>query len=470
VIPGGYSGRRSAGQHRTCFIYERLKSSMCCCGIIMVNGSSSYDAVPDLPAGSNSDSGGLSDLHEESGLAPRPSGLGYNDGSFSHGLGALRGIAAVGVVVFHAFLFVPIDGIHTPHQMGPDLSDPSLTTQHFFLGLFNGSGLVTLFFVLSGCVLALSLDRKPSFALGDWPGYLMRRGLRLYPLLIVAATSGALLQIAIGFNALEAASTWAHQQYQVPNEDLLFAWFKNAMGASSSLNSPGWSIRVELIASALFPVLYLLSRGPVRACLTFAGLILAMFIVPGTFADMHVFLFCFFVGAVVPRVGQAVVSYIYTWSDTARWLAVAATLLAFMFSRRLIDPFSHASGPVILTESLCAGFVVALTLYGRPLKFFRNSVVQWLGRASYGIYLFHLIVLFALAHIFLPAWSASGILEEVLLVVLLLAGTMFVTLPLAWLSYNALEYPFQRLGGGLEVRLRETVGWLKSSMIRSDQC
>ena len=107
------------------------------------------------------------------------------------------------MVIFHVFLVLPISGIDAPHA--------ELVAQHLFFGFFNGRGLVTLFFVLSGCVLALSLNRAPSFGIRTLPGYWVRRGFRLYSLLILAATLGALLQVNIGTGAIPSASDWVNR-------------------------------------------------------------------------------------------------------------------------------------------------------------------------------------------------------------------------------------------------------------------
>ena len=90
---------------------------------------------------------------------PTPAGIAYDNASYSLGLGALRGFAALGVVIFHVFLFIPIGGIELPHEEDLTFSSTTLLAQHLFLGLLNGRALVTMFFVLSGCVLGLSLDR-----------------------------------------------------------------------------------------------------------------------------------------------------------------------------------------------------------------------------------------------------------------------------------------------------------------------
>ena len=385
--------------------------------------------------------------------AAEPSGVAYDNASFSAGLAALRAFAAIGVVVFHVFLFVPLDEIQEPHVEYWDPSDPSLFAQHLFLALFNGRGLVTLFFVLSGCVLAMSLRNRTSFGLAEMPGYLMRRGLRLYPLLIVAASAGALLQLAIGTQDLLSASHWANWHYAIGEEDLAWEWFKNAIGQSNTLNSPAWSIRVELIASALFPVLFYLSLEPLRATLTLLALVLAMFLVPGSLGDMHVFAFSFFIGALVPRYGQAAVRRFGAHKLIIRRVALVSIILIFMFARRSIDPTSLDAAPVVLVESLCSGAIVALTLYRPPPRLFLHPAIQWLGQVSYGIYLLHLIVLFALGHAFMPVTPWESHAQAGIALVGLTLATTAVTIVLAWMSYELLEDPLQRLGRTIDRRL-----------------
>jgi peptidoglycan/LPS O-acetylase OafA/YrhL len=387
---------------------------------------------------------------------PQPSGIAYDNRSYSLGLGALRGIAAIGVVIYHVFLFVPIGGIDLPHSMPLDLSHLHLLAQHLFLALFNGRGLVVLFFVLSGCVLSLSLDRRPGFGPADVPGYLVRRGMRLYPLLILAASAGALLQMIIGPNALPAASSWANWHYDVPREALPYEWFKNAIGYSNSLNSPAWSIGVELVASAIFPVLYFLSLRPIRAAVSLVCLVVAMFAIAPLPGNLQIFAFSFFVGALIPRYGRTVARWYEALGPVGRRLLLLAALLPFMFGRRLILTFHPSVAATTLVESLCAGVVVSLILFRPCPRLFATPLLQWLGRVSYGIYLLHIIVLFALAYLVLPYLSTEGTGAAISAILVLGAGTLVIVLPLSWATYGALEDPMQRLGSRWDRQLRRT--------------
>ena len=69
-----------------------------------------------------------------------------------------------------------------------------------------------------------------------------------------------------------------------------------------------------------------------------------------------------------------------------------------------------------------------------------SSLLRWLGKYSYGIYIFHMLVSFVYAA-FLHAHIHSKVVLHIAVVVCNLA----ITLPLAWLSYHFYEQPFLRL-------------------------
>lgn len=381
--------------------------------------------------------------------SPQISGIAYDNASFSPGLGALRGIAALGVVLFHVFLVLPIAGIDAPHLERFAPQNGPLLAQHLFLAVFNGRGLVVMFFVLSGCVLAMSLQRASSFGFRNLPGYWIRRGFRLYPLLILAATLGALLQLQIGSDEVDAVSVWATWHYNTPRDLLLWEWLKNVTAYSSSLNGPAWSITIELIASAIFPLLYLVALTRLGMLLGSIVLVSAMFLAPGdpeNYLRMNLFTFCFFIGAAIPLHGKRIHEAYIRLPDSTRKILLVSLVLTFMFARILINPTDPRPPSVILVESICAAALVTIVLFSSHERYFVSPVLQWLGRISYGVYLLHLIVLFALVHFALPLLPLGSTAEALNATVLLAAATLAITLPAAWLIYGVLERPLQQLG------------------------
>jgi peptidoglycan/LPS O-acetylase OafA/YrhL len=124
--------------------------------------------------------------------------------------------AAVLVVLFHGLLVFRVNGVDNPHLLPLNLSDPWLLVQQLLLCVANGPAYVTFFFVLSGTVLTLSLDRDPPAHPGAVLGYLIKRGFRLYPLLVFTAAAAALLQIYY-FEPLSylQATSWFNDSYKI---------------------------------------------------------------------------------------------------------------------------------------------------------------------------------------------------------------------------------------------------------------
>lgn len=151
------------------------------------------------------------------------------------GLDALRGIAALCVVIFHA----------RPQW------------------LVNGYLSVDLFFMLSGYVMARSFE--PRFAQGMTTGQFMRtRYWRLWPVLAI----GALLCLPL-FVGQYGAGLWP-----VALANLLLIPIP-VLGHTFLLNGPAWSIFFELLANALHAkVLWRLAR--VRIALMVAAMLVAL--------------------------------------------------------------------------------------------------------------------------------------------------------------------------------------------------
>lgn len=355
----------------------------------------------------------------------------------------------MGVLIYHVLMVLPVAGTNATNLQQVDVFDGDLLTQHVLLGFFNGRGLVVLFFVLSGCVLALSMDRRSNFKASNLPGYWVRRGFRLYPVLIVAATSGAILQWFVASAGVPYDSAWAEWHYNVPRDEIFVEWLKNISGLSASLNSPAWSIRVELLASLVFPLLYALTLRPVLAAVAVALSFVFMFILPRQEHDylhLHIFVFSFLLGALVPRYGRGLADRFGGLRPRTKVFVLTCVLLAFMFTRRLIDPINFVPKPVVIIESVASAFIVSLALFRQVPRFMHSPIVQALGRISYGIYLFHLIVLFGLVYLLFPLLPPAVGGSALLLSLLLCMLTIGITLPLAWYLYGAVEEPLQRFG------------------------
>ncbi|MGZ6674525.1 MAG: acyltransferase family protein, partial [Solirubrobacteraceae bacterium] len=151
----------------------------------------------------------------------------------NHALDGLRGLAALGVLTLHVWMFT-VQGAHGRDEL------VSLLTGELRLG-------VVLFFVLSGYLLAgpwvaSALDARPTPRLGR---FAVKRAARIVPAYWVAMLGSFWLLAGSGHDYEVSAG-------QLP----LFAAFgQNYVGAvAGKLDPPMWSLVVEVSFYAVLPL------------------------------------------------------------------------------------------------------------------------------------------------------------------------------------------------------------------------
>src|ERR1043165_7640264 len=100
------------------------------------------------------------------------------EGTRIRALDGLRGVAALSVVALHVLSAIPGFDAALEHWPGPDSTMAALEASPLRL-LWAGHAAVILFFVLSGFVLTLQLERSHSGA-SAYAVYVVRRLSRLY--------------------------------------------------------------------------------------------------------------------------------------------------------------------------------------------------------------------------------------------------------------------------------------------------
>jgi peptidoglycan/LPS O-acetylase OafA/YrhL len=158
-------------------------------------------------------------------------------------LDSLRGIAAVIVVLHHLMLAVP------------EASQGHFRLLDLPLSL-GGRFAVMLFFVLSGFVLALPYFADKHLAYGR---YLVRRFCRLYPPFAFAVLISAFLCWSLGGKSLPMVSSWLNDPWSnaVTTSVVMSHLLMEGIGKSQSidLDSPIWSLIIEMRVSFVFPLL-----------------------------------------------------------------------------------------------------------------------------------------------------------------------------------------------------------------------
>lgn len=364
------------------------------------------------------------------------------------GLTSLRGIAALAVVVQHCLLVLRISGNDDVFNAPMRLSDPWLLHQHALLMLFNGEAAVVLFFVLSGLVLTLSIQRDEPLGIATTIRYWIRRIFRLYPLLVAAAVmSAAFFTLAPAATQLPNASSWAVQHFNA--EVTANTLVKTGLGISNVLNPPVWTITIEIAASMLFPVFYLIATratalGKVIALCCFVFLTLAS---PVRFRYIEVYLIAFFLGALIVFHGRPFAVWVWSLGPAARSAFVVLIALVALAAKRLIAPEIWNDGLTALVISIACTAIVTVVYFGPRRGLLESPVLVRLGDISYGVYLIHFPVMITLLRLVAPHMPTTITPTATLAFHLALAGSVIaVTLPLAAMSFRFLELPLQNLG------------------------
>ena len=350
--------------------------------------------------------------------------------NYLHQLTSLRGVACLIVLFGHA---IQVFRYSQPRRPAPQAMMHDLVTY-----AFNAEAAVVLFFVLSGCVLSLSL-RKYTHMTGRIIGsFYVKRIFRIYPLLwfsIILAIAS--MVIARGWAGDGVFVGWLSRNLQTPVS--IRNTVASVTGLFTRYNGPMWSLRVELMYSVVFPLLFVLVRTPRLRVVTLVVLA-AIALLPLPHEVGTVFALSFGLGALIPLLPATL--------PRRHGLYALLAVGVLLYDRYALAPFALPERIADMIET-AAAFVVIRDLYasGRQYRFLLSKPVIAVGELSYGIYLLHLpvmLIVFSLAgHVLgtpailshpTPAQFGLGMVTAVL------------TTALAALTYTVLELPLHNMG------------------------
>lgn len=327
-------------------------------------------------------------------------------------LDGLRGLAVVAVLIYHAF--------------------PAVSP--------NGFAGVDIFFVLSGFLItSLLLRERATTGRVSLRHFYMRRILRLYPALVMAAVGVVVLAVLDG--DLGAALPG------VASALVYMSHVTIALGVDSGLLSHTWTLSLEEHYYLFWPVVLLgLLRGGWWRWASIAALAgLAVMVVPGVLPgalpEMYWRALAMMVGSVIGVLLHRRPALV----DGPYWGALGSLSLLLLAAAVLVPldlPRSLSQGPLGLPALLSV--IVILGFVGAPhsvgARVLSWSAFTWVGKRAYGLYLYHFpIVLSPLV---------PGTLERLGVVAPLvvdLTVALGLTVLVAWGSYRWVEVPFLRL-------------------------
>ncbi|MEL0007718.1 MAG: acyltransferase [Luminiphilus sp.] len=356
--------------------------------------------------------------------------------SFNPTLHALRGVAAMAVLMFHWYQFFPI----TIEALSPDATARTLLDPTIYLA-FGWLG-VPLFFVLSGYLLGAQVIESrlsAEFLRKFW----LRRLVRIYPAvwaeLIILLLLSTVIAGLISDKGMET----------LPLQFML--WVNLPPVMATPINLVWWTLPVELSFYALLPLLGLLVR--------YMGWRLLLCVAIAVTLGWRVWLFAttetnnyLSILPVLDSLPGVLLTFMLGFSinflpadlpmrQRRVGLAVALVLLLTLMQWQLIMGDVYWTGHWILVVwPPCVACCIAALVY-----FFRDPTPEWgwlnhgalvwLGHVSFGIYLWHFQVFRVLTLVYPDAWTTplSGF------------GALLIAVPatlgLAALSFYVVERP-----------------------------
>lgn len=349
------------------------------------------------------------------------------------------------VALCHCLLVLSVDGLNNIwFATLSEVAGVQSAITRFLLLFLNGGAAVVVFFVLSGYVLGLSLD-KSRLNIKRVSGFYIKRIFRLYPAHIVVLL--VIVGSLIGFHEykeFEAGSAWYSLWYQsnIGVDKVL----SNLSLAQVDLNHIAWSLQVELAGSLFLPAAYLIAR---KAALWLNFLVLLGLVGLSWYSTnlYLIFLYCFYAGLMLPQFSQQAGDLLSGSSGSMMLVLGAISLFCgytiagpgSLFGRVLFETFGGALVIAYLLNRENAG-----SWFNR---FLALNVINRLGRYSYSFYLLHFAVLYWIAYGMFHIVNA-GILASAPL--LFSFGLMLVSVPVTfWLSgmvYHYVEVPMVKMG------------------------
>ena len=334
---------------------------------------------------------------------------------------SLRGLAALTVAALHAtssLIQEPARGVLD--QIG----------YPFIRALTNGYGAVVAFFVISGFVLARSLDRN--LQAGQ---FAMTRILRLLPAASVAVGIFAVVFHYFGFTLYSGAS------YTPRNVAL------NMIMLRADIDRVMWSMKAEVAATPLIFFSTWLARhaGPKYLIALVATLFGLSFIGQYCHAigdDSNLGpLFAFPVGVWLHFQGRAIVNRL---SPAVATTAACASMAAFC----ACSFFNTVASFGLLVECASAAILVGLIASHDTTRLFAPldlGPARFYGKISYSFYLLHPLSLWSSASLARYLSQTDPALPISIIAVIAAAYSVAATTPFGYLSWRFIELPAMNL-------------------------
>lgn len=354
-------------------------------------------------------------------------------------LDSVRGLAALSVIAGH---FIASYGL--PQMIAFFSKTP--------LALFiNGAGAVSLFFILSGYVLSIKFFSK------DWQlettsfsflQFSISRIFRIYPLFFAALLISYFARnyLDTSFITIPQETSYSNrlwsQLYPIKRfilESLLI--IRIPKDAGLRLLPQDWSLTIEILLSICVPFLALFCRWR-----------------PGTFIGFSIFSLYFL------RVHPSFFEFIlgvslayYTPILMTKWISINKISKMIFLLTGIILYTSAYTFPSILIRYLDLTFfnitswgsfiILAFVICSeKTQKILNHSVLRFFGKISFGLYLFHYMIILAIVPFFIKYLNMAGLNDIPAVKILSFCFVIASTCILSYIMYYLVEKTFIKMG------------------------
>ena len=353
---------------------------------------------------------------------------------FLSGLNGIRTIAALGVIISHINMSLPGFHITTISLFGWNNGGKQ---KAWVLGEHG----VTMFFVLSGFLITYLLlkeyQKTKTVKIKD---FYIRRILRIWPLYYLY-----IILVVIGmFSSIKFGPTWLYYLTFFANVPFIL---EKTLPAMEHL----WSISVEEQFYLFWPLLFLFSlKRDFKKIIIFIIVILAVFRIYIWYAAPFSTVALFSVvnrfdtmlfgglGAFLYFKKSAIIPYIDNKiTQSAAWIVILLMVLnKFWFLNSIIEIFVVSLATLII-------IIGQINIKNRLINL-EIPIVSYLGKLSFGIYVYHMLIIFMISKYFKFNRNLS-VLNELWFSALIFIGTILITIVVAHVSYFYFELQFLKL-------------------------
>ena len=373
-------------------------------------------------------------------------GTGHNER-----LQSLRGIAALCVLGGHSALIAATPG--------------AIRTQQ----IFQPNAAVILFYVLSGFVLALSLERDSNLA-----RFVVRRLFRIMPVYWIGVFVSCASYLIASHDAIDGSTPWFNGT--IVGGAGAVQWtniWPNLIVWTTSMSGVLWSIQVELYTAPLIPLmLYVSARIPLVIDILIVIVLAAIMLylrpdpIVQTWPQLMFipYLVCFYLGVMLPKL--LALKQLRRLFQSGL-LAVAALVFSIYVYGHTWQFHIDFYGYLVVSVFI-SGWLVAYAATSKPARSLLSlRPLVWLGDISYSFYAFGTPIMMAVAlgvFLVLPVSWRTNDPGAAAIVWLTFAISLAVTLPLAALSYNLIERKINAFGH----KLACSIGPIAASPVIAD--